>query len=215
MSAEHPYRDRLRALSAYLRKVDNEPKAAAELRADPEKALREAGVDQAFDRPEAFKAFVGKLAVLSGEAWLATVHSMIELCEIGADPQPPAGPNISFRISSDGGVTAIANRGEIAKKVQPNPFHAGSAAASPGGRLRIYPGYATSELSARLGARYLSTFYQRTLLKRVVLDPGTVVEDADAGEGITVNRSQYRGVAFELHTRADGADREIVAALVR
>ncbi|MBF8185530.1 hypothetical protein ITP53_07225 [Nonomuraea sp. K274] len=202
-------------MSAYLRRVDNDPAVAAELREDPGKALRTAGVDQAFDRPAAFQAFADKLAALSGEAWLATVHSMIELCEIGADPQPPAGPNISFRISESGGVTAIANRGEIARKVQPNPFHAGGGGTAPGGRLRIYSGYSTSELSARLGERYLSTFYQRTLLKRVVLDPGTVVEDVSAGEGITVNRSHYRGVEFDLHTRTDGADREIVAAVVR
>ncbi|WP_146615520.1 DUF5969 family protein [Nonomuraea aridisoli] len=201
-------------MSAYLREVDNDPAVAAELRADPENALRRAGVDQAFDRPEAFQAFVGKLAALSGEAWLATVHSMIELCEIGAETQPPAGPNISFRISREGGVTAIANRGDIAKKVQPNPFHT-KKEHQPGGALRIYPEYATSELSARLAECYLSTFYQRTLLKRVVLDPSTLAEDADAGEGITVNRSRYQGVEFELHTRADGADREIVAALVR
>ncbi|GGS80261.1 hypothetical protein GCM10010156_43760 [Planobispora rosea] len=215
MSAEHPYHDRLRALFAYLRKVDSDPAVASELQEDPEKALRAAGVDQAFDRPEAFQAFVGKLSALSGEAWLATVHSMIELCENGSDVQPPTGPNISFRLSGDGSVTAIANRGEVAKKVQPNPFYTSGKSASAGSRLRIYPEYATSELSARLSERYLSTFYQRTLLKRVVLDPATVVEDADAGEGVTVSRSHYKGVEFDLHTRAEGADREIIAAFVR
>ncbi|MCX2951562.1 DUF5969 family protein [Lentzea sp. NEAU-D7] len=215
MSAEQLYADRLRVLSAYLRKVDEDPAAAGELRADPERALRAAGVDRAFDRPEAFAAFVAKLAALSGEAWLATVHSMVELCEIGADPRPPSGSNISFRISDGGGVTAIANRGDVAKKVRPNPFYQGAPAAPTGGKLTIHPEYATSELSARLSEKYLSTFYQRTMLKRVVLDESTVVTDANAPDGVTVNRSHYRGVEFDLHVRTDGADREIVATLVR
>lgn len=211
-------------LSSCLRQVDDDPAVAAQLRAEPEMTLRAAGVDQAFDREEVFLAFAGKLAELHGEAWLATVHSMIELCEIGSDPQPPSGPNISFRISEGGGVTAIANRGEIAKKIQPNPFYrggngapqaAGTQAAGAPGKLEIYPEYSASELSARLRERYLSAFYQRTLLKRVALDPGAVVEDTSVGAGITVSRSRYRGVEFDLHTRVDGADREVVAALVR
>lgn len=221
MSTNFDHQSTMRALSEFLRRTDDDAQLAERFQEAPEETLRAAGVDKAFDNV-AFSSFVDQLTTLHGEAWWATVHSMMELAELDARAEPPAGPNVYFRLSEAGGVTAVANRGDIARNVGENPFYRAENTNStapqaqrverPSVKVRLHPDFETSELSQRLGERYLSSFYQRTLIKRVVLDPETVVEDTTAPDDVVVNRSEYRGVRFEVRSRLAGNAKEIVAA---
>lgn len=198
-----------RTLFELLRHIDADDEFRASFQRDPGRVLEEAQLSSAFSSADARADFVATFATLEGEAWLATFHAFLDWAE-GNSQDAPAVPNVRFSLDGDGHVRSVANRGGNSRS-NVNPFYSrerpGSSASdvvasqtdqqSGAPAVTIFDGYEDSEVSAELSKRYISRYYQRTMIKHRVRQAGP----AAAPGPITLN---YRDLQIDLAVTGDG-----------